>query len=266
MSKNILFSLFLCLSFTAFSSQADNRDSDDSWLYKPAPLALQVIDSFLELHTGPGRGYPVFFVIEQGEQIEVLTRRPDWYEVRSKDNKVGWVKASQLARTLQSGGEPADLPSVSYSDYVKNRWRVSVAAGQLNGDELKGAETYSVGFGYFPWSFIGAEIEAGQFYGDDVRGTLYGANLVFEPITLIEQLSEWRISPALVYGQGTTQIDVQPLLVPLDFEKEKHQLLGFRLNYYAGRNFIVKAEYRSFELSGVSEEFNIWHLGFSTFF
>ena len=32
------------------------------------PLWLEVIDPYVEMHSGPGRGYPVFYVIEQGER------------------------------------------------------------------------------------------------------------------------------------------------------------------------------------------------------
>ena len=44
-----------------------------------APVAVEVADSYLELHTGPGRGYPVTRVIPRGDHVEVLKRRTDWY-------------------------------------------------------------------------------------------------------------------------------------------------------------------------------------------
>ena len=44
---------------------------------------VQVIidDPFIELHSGPGRGYPVFYIAERGEQIVVrgrFTRSAPW--------------------------------------------------------------------------------------------------------------------------------------------------------------------------------------------
>ena len=32
-----------------------------------------VNDPYIELHTGPGRGYPIFHVTERGERIIILT-------------------------------------------------------------------------------------------------------------------------------------------------------------------------------------------------
>ena len=34
-----------------------------------------VSDPFIELHTGPGRGYPVFYVAAQGDHITILKER-----------------------------------------------------------------------------------------------------------------------------------------------------------------------------------------------
>lgn len=228
-------------------------------------LALEVVDSYLEMHTGPGRGYPVFFVIEQGEAVEVLTRRPDWYEVRIKkggEYKLGWVKAPQIARTMKASGEPADLPSTSYGDYAKNRWRFGFVAGSLSGRELKNADTFGASLGYNPLSWLGAELELSKFYGNDVRGTQLNLNAVLEPF------SQWRLSPSVILGGGTTDVEAQPRLVPLAFDNESHQTYGLRLNYYAGRNFIVRGEYRQLNIStsSGSEEFDVWNLGFSTLF
>jgi uncharacterized protein YgiM (DUF1202 family) len=37
-------------------------------------LQLFVTEPYLELHTGPGRGYPVQQVVERGESVRVLMR------------------------------------------------------------------------------------------------------------------------------------------------------------------------------------------------
>src|SRR5690242_13048031 len=43
-----------------------------------SPDRLQVAEPYLELRTGPGRGYPVFFVAARGEWIEIEMRHTDW--------------------------------------------------------------------------------------------------------------------------------------------------------------------------------------------
>ena len=46
--------------------------------------------------TGPGRGYPVFFVAARDEWVEIELRHTDWYKVRTAGGKLGWVHRSQL--------------------------------------------------------------------------------------------------------------------------------------------------------------------------
>ena len=40
-------------------------------------LQLFVAEPYLELHTGPGRGYPVTQVVARGDSIDVLFRRTE---------------------------------------------------------------------------------------------------------------------------------------------------------------------------------------------
>ena len=225
-------------------------------------VRLEVIDSFAQLHKGPGSSYPIFYVVEQGETILVLTRRPGWYQVRTDRGEIGWVPASEIARTLQESGEPADLPSISFGDYLKNRWSVGFDTGIFASGELEDAETISANFGYKPLSWLGIEIEAGQFFGDDVRGDQISLNIAVEPF------SKWRVSPALFIGRGRTSVEVQPRLEPLAFDEGDHDLYGLRLNYYLGRNFVIRGEHRWLSISADegSEDLRKWNLGFNTFF
>ena len=63
---------------------------------------VTIQDPFIELHTGPGRGYPIFHVAGRGERVEVLRRRTDWFQVRVPRGEEGWVPLEQMARTLDA--------------------------------------------------------------------------------------------------------------------------------------------------------------------
>ncbi|MFQ5635029.1 MAG: SH3 domain-containing protein, partial [Gammaproteobacteria bacterium] len=74
---------------------------------KRAPYIVEIADPYIELHTGPGRGYPIFHVLERGDTVEVRVRRTDWFKVRGgrgERSVEGWVSAGQLAQTLQPDG------------------------------------------------------------------------------------------------------------------------------------------------------------------
>ncbi|MGI9220457.1 MAG: SH3 domain-containing protein, partial [Woeseiaceae bacterium] len=52
---------------------------------------VAVVEPFLEMHTGPGHGYPIFHTVDRGESIEILMQRTYWYQVRTDRGIVGWV-------------------------------------------------------------------------------------------------------------------------------------------------------------------------------
>ncbi|MBX2858577.1 MAG: SH3 domain-containing protein [Cellvibrionaceae bacterium] len=251
MRQNKLFILF----FVLVSSMSLAKDK--------AILRLQVIDPYADVHSGPGRGYPVLHAIEEGEYIDVLTRRPGWYEVRTQNGRVGWVTAAKISRTIQVSGEPADLPDVSFGDYLKNTWRVGYSAGVFSSGELDGSDLWSAFVGYRATSWLGVEAEYGKAYREDVRGDYYGVNVLVEPI------SKWRLSPYLLLGLGNIKIDSQPGFVPLPLNSSSdYQNYAIGTNFYLGRNFLIKLEYRSYIVSTDTDDAGLgsWRLGFNTFF
>src|SRR4051812_22452843 len=70
---------------------------------------ILIADPFIELHTGPGRGYPVFHVIERGREVTIVKRRTDWFELRTDRGVEGWAPRDQMIATLEPTGEPLDL-------------------------------------------------------------------------------------------------------------------------------------------------------------
>lgn len=224
--------------------------------------ALEVIDPYLEIRSGPGRGYPVFYVIEEGEQVQVLVRQPGWYEVRSNNGKQGWVAQSQIARTMQRSGEPADLPTVSYGDYLKRGWQVGFSTGQFTSGSVGSADNIKANLGYRPLNWLVVEAETGKFFAPETRGGYNSFNLVFEPF------SRNRWSPAVLLGSGVMNIESQPEQVVLDIDDSSYTHYGLRLNYYIGRNFLINMEYKYFDVDAepASEELEAWYIGFNTFF
>src|SRR5436190_924218 len=72
--------LILPVLFLAAVAQADEK------LQK-----ILIADPYIELHTGPGRGFPIFYVAERGQEVEIVKRRTDWFMVRTSRDIEGWV-------------------------------------------------------------------------------------------------------------------------------------------------------------------------------
>ena len=102
---------------------------------------VTIADPYIELHTGPGGGYPIFFVAERGEQIALLMRRTEWFKVRVARGQEGWVHFEQLTTTLNPDGEPFDLPALGFSDYEARRWEAPAASARFGPADARWAET-----------------------------------------------------------------------------------------------------------------------------
>ncbi|MBV1884002.1 MAG: SH3 domain-containing protein [Pseudomonadales bacterium] len=230
-------------------------------------MRVEVIDPYVDMRTGPGRGYPVFNVVEQGEVVTVIKRKPDWYQITSKNGKTGWTTALQLSRTLKTSGIPVKLPNIGYGQYQKNRLRVGFSSGQFMSGELKGAETFSVTAGYRAMSWLGIELAGGKLYKTDVSGSHYGMNLILEPSP------RWSVVPYAVMGYGIMTLETQPGQADVKFDDSKFNIMGAGVSYYLGSNFVFRGEYRHYSVSASKgdnidekESLGEWKLGFNTFF
>jgi opacity protein-like surface antigen len=221
-------------------------------------VVVKVEEPFIEMHTGPGRGYPIFNVVEQGETIEILKRKTNWYKIRNADNKTGWTNASQLAHTLKPTGVPVDLPEVSRGDYLKSHWRVGFAGGSL-----EGASTFSVTAGYRPFSW-GAELEleGGKIFDESVTSDYYGVNLLLEPPT------DWLITPYVSVGGGVLSLNDRQKVVVDEAGSPSYVSFGAGASYYVVSNLVVRGGYRSYSISTDGDKvwLNAWTIGLGLFF
>jgi uncharacterized protein YgiM (DUF1202 family) len=158
---------------------------------KPAAEQLQVSEPFLEMHTGPGRGYPVFFVVERGQRVSIELRRTDWYRVRAEGGQVGWVQRQQLASTLTAAGGTKTFRDLLLDDYLGRRLEFSGAWGRFKGEPM-----LKLGLQYRLADTIGAELTVAQ-----VQGLFSGTDFWHLALTS-EPWSDRRWSPFFAVGLG----------------------------------------------------------------
>lgn len=220
---------------------------------------LKVIDPYLEMHTGPGRGYPIFHTIEQDAIVDVVSRRTNWYFVRDHRQREGWVKRESLGRTLATTGIPAALPDTRHGDYLQSQMRVGFTVGQQ-----EQAETTSAVFGYRLTSWLGLEAEIGQIFGESIDGYTYGSSLMVEPF------DQWTLAPFVSYGLGKQQWEKKEKLQVGSQQQHNsdYNFTGVGLNYYIGFNFLVRAELRAMKVTGRNDTVSntAWRIGFNSFF
>jgi len=152
---------------------------------------VSVADPYLQMHTGPGRGYPIFHVVDRGEAVEIIMRRTEWYLVRSANGTEGWVDRAQMEMTLQPDGQEVDFQRADKDDFTNARWEAGILAGDFGG-----ANILSLYGGYSLNPYVSLEVWGSQILGNFSNGWMGSVNVVHET------WPDWRISPFFTLGVG----------------------------------------------------------------
>ena len=93
--KGILLpSLFLLLAATCKTGIVTAAEDDPSLAVERVEkddreFRVTIADPFIELHTGPATGYPIFHVIDRGTEVRILLKKTDWFRVETDDGLSG---------------------------------------------------------------------------------------------------------------------------------------------------------------------------------
>lgn len=235
-------------------------------LYPPVSHALfdeytpnvLVSDPYIELRTGPGRGYPIFYVAGQGDEVTMLKRKTQWFKVKTPRGKEGWVHISQMSHTLNLDGEPIDFRELSLGDFGKRRWEFGMGGGDFGG-----AATVSGYLGFALTPNISLQLEGTQILGNFSDGLMGTANIVMYPFP------SWRISPFFTIGTGIIRTEPQSTIVQAEDREDEIVHAGVGANIYISDRFIWRMEYKRHTVltsRDDNEEINQWKTGFSVFF
>jgi len=94
-------------------------------------VALTIADPYIEMHTGPGSGYPIFHVVDRGQQVFILKRKTNWYKIRAHNGKEGWATREQMQLTLLPDGQQLKFAELDQDAFSRRRWELGVTGGQL---------------------------------------------------------------------------------------------------------------------------------------
>ena len=223
-----------------------------------SPVMVTVADPFIELHTGPGRGYPVTHVVPRGQQVRVLKRRTDWFKVRDERDREGWVHISQMTATLTPAGVALPIDDPSREQFGEHRRELGVLGG-----DFEGANVIAAYGSYALNPHLAVELRISQVLGSFSDGQLAGIGLahVVRP--------DWRIQPLVTIGTGVLRIRPKASLVDTPERTDQTAWVGIGFKAYLSRRFILRGEYDKYVVftdRDDNEEADEWKLGFGFFF
>jgi uncharacterized protein YraI len=235
----------------AASTAAATRPAD-------ANERLQIADAYIELRTGPGRGFPIFFVASRSEWIEIELRHTDWYRVRTDGGKVGWVARGQLETTLTAGGSRKTFRDVLVDDYLNRKVQLGAAWGHFKSEPmLKLWSSYRLS------ETLSLEGTIGQVQGVFSGTDFWHVNMLAEP------WSDRRFSPFFGIGVGKFRNFPNQSLVGATTTDAKLANAGVGVRYYLSDRFVVRADYSLYTVfvnDAKTTEYRAFSAGLAFFF
>jgi hypothetical protein len=258
MKNTLLNGTVLCLALGLGLALQPARAADPAAPAAPTTERLQVADAYLELHTGPGRGYPVFFVAERHQWISIELRHTDWFRVRAEGGQVGWVQRAQLETTLTEAGTRKSFRDILIDDYLGRRVELGAAWGQFKSEPMLKAW-----MAYRPSDTLSVEGTLGQVQGLFSGTDFWHVNLNVEP------WSDQRLSPYFAVGLGQFRNIPNSSLVDAVTSNAKLGNAGLGLRYHLSERFIGRVDYTlytAFVADTRSTEYRALTFGLSFFF
>lgn len=223
-------------------------------------VQVQIMEPYIELHSGPAGGFPVIHVAAKNEWITVLKRRTNWFKVETSSGMQGWVKQEALHLTHSSAGEAVKLADGLFESFAQR----DIEFGAFGGS-FEGVPSMTVFADWVATENLTAGVIVTQALGD------LSENQFFLVRVQHTTFPEWRVSPYVTLGAGKIRTKPRANLVQSGDETRTSDLLaaGIGLRYYVAQNFLLKFEYQhllALTDRDENEDLEQWKLGFAVFF
>ncbi|MBT8136102.1 MAG: SH3 domain-containing protein [Gammaproteobacteria bacterium] len=222
------------------------------------PWVVSVADNYLEMRSGPGRGYPVFHTVENAATVTVIKQRTGWYKVRAERDITGWVASADLEKMHEVDGSPVNLARSSLDQLVEHRWRAGFTTGDFGG-----ANVLSLYGGYNLTPNLSVELAFGQALGPFAENVMATASVVHQFVP------QRRLTPFFSLTGGMIRTDPAATLVRTEDRTDQLAAAGAGVRAWITRQFVFRAEYRSyvvFTSRDDNQEIDEWKAGFTFYF
>lgn len=248
-----------CFLFSAFFSSNTLAQFSFFTSKKSPPLQVIVNDTYINMHTGPGRGFPAFHVLEKGETVTLLYSKTDWIKVVTNKGIEGWVSRRFMDDTTGVNGETVELGIPQRDEFSRRQWEMGVSTGAFDNS----IEVIGVHAAYRFTNNLSAELRFSQATGRRSSNQLISWGLMHQPFP------EWRLSPFFAIANGQVDISANGSASQSQSGKDNFFMLGAGFNYYLTHRFMARIEYNNYTtLPDRDKNGNIdeWRLGVTAFF
>lgn len=202
---------------------------------------VRVVNAYLDMRTGPGRGYPVTQVAERDEWVVIELRHTDWFKVRTARGQAGWVSRAQMAGTVTEDGVPFELADPTLQDYLNRRFEFGGGYGA--------SPSTSVTRLWAGWRFsdtLSLDVGVTDVQSKASTTGIWTAGLLAEP------WSDRRLSPFMGIAVGRFHYKPNRSLVNAETVDGNLGLFTLGLRYHLASRVALRVEYLRYAVN-VSE-------------
>lgn len=197
------------------------------------PLArVRVTGPYLDMRSGPGRGYPVFYAAEKDEWVVIELRHTDWFKVRTPRGTTGWVSREQMKQTVTEDGIPFELADPTLTDYLQRRFDVGLGYGA--------SKKTSITRLWAGWRFsdtLSLDLNIADVQQRTATTGLWTASILAEP------WSDQRLSPFIGVGVGRFHYEPNKSLVNREVQDGNMGVLTLGVRYFLASRVAVRIDY-----------------------
>lgn len=222
------------------------------------PPRLALSEAYVELHTGPSRGYPVFHVAARGDEVQLLLAHTGWVKLRTTQGVEGWVRRDDLQGTLTAAGLGPGAVQRFADTHLRERLEFGAAWGRFVGQPM-----LRLGGRYRLGEALGVEAAIGQVQG------LYSGTDFWQLDATVEPMSDLALSPYLAVGVGRFSNLPNASLVEQGSTHANQAHVGVGARWRFGSRYVLRADwslYTALLSEQRSREYRALTLGLSFLF
>lgn len=243
------------------------------WQKELIDQKTEVIEPYVNVYTGPSRGFPIDEILERGDIIIFHKSQTDWFLVETPSGHMGWIAMGDMPQTFRPQFIDTNENNENYFDnlqesYFDQRWYFGFYGGALAHASTMGAK-----FGFRLNDYFSTEFAWNEATGDVTDRTIYNLALVWHPFEL------YNLEPYFLMGGGKVkeqpnQSEISPTTIitgtsPFDTSLESdadEAIVGGGITYPLSRRFSLQATFKNHFMFVDGEKMRSlqeWNLGFS---
>ncbi|NRB39110.1 MAG: SH3 domain-containing protein [Pseudomonadales bacterium] len=249
--KLVLFFAFMLLLHPL--THAEETDSQTKYT---------VTAPYLELRSGPARGYPILFTLKYHQQLQILSRKTQWLKVKTEEGDIGWIQEKQLNH-LSYQNQAIAYSGIDRQAYQKKQLEFGFYTGGVNGGANDNTPLIATSIAWQFTELYSTELTYHHMLGNNEENFLLQLDLQH---TLAP---EWPISPTFNIGLGQLQTKPKSTLGDAKAIESNTANFGIGFKYPIQHRFVLRGDYNKHLIISNKNQLDsvlIWKLGISIFF